>query len=78
MEESISTLRCILNSDQTAKLLIMMEKYRPADFSIFNIWNIKKLNKEQIKLQTQNLESIQEKKEQNICQKDFEEVHQER
>lgn len=41
MEESISTLRSILTSEQTAKLLIMMEKYRPTDFSIFNIWNIK-------------------------------------
>lgn len=59
MEESISTLRSILASEQTAKLLIMMEKYRPTDFSIFNIWNIKQLDKEQIKKQTQIEEDLQ-------------------
>lgn len=38
----------------------MMEKYRPDDFSIFNIWNIKQLNKEQIEKQTQMQEIMQE------------------
>ena len=36
-------MRSQLSSEQTAKFLILMEKFKARDeFSVFNLWNLKK------------------------------------
>ena len=42
-------MKSILTTEQTAQLLILMEKFKSMDqFSVFNLWNIKKVNKEEL------------------------------
>ena len=52
MDESCIRLANIFSSEQQAKLLISMEKLNSTNFSIFNLWNIKQVNKEDIKQST--------------------------
>ena len=47
MDNSILKLKDILTSEQTAKLLVMLEKFNHKDFSVFNLWKIKKYDKDQ-------------------------------
>ena len=47
MDKSIETMRNQLTSEQTAKFLILMEKFKSKEeFSVFNLWNIKKISKQ--------------------------------
>ena len=55
MDESIERLRKVLTAEQTAKFLILMEKFKSKEeLSVFNLWNIKKVNKEDLVLKTIN------------------------
>ena len=55
IDESIERTRKILTPEQTAKFLILMEKFKSEDkFSVFNLWNIKKVNKEDMVMRTVN------------------------
>ena len=46
-EKNLENIRNILKNDQIAKFLILMEKFKTKEeFSVFNLWNIRKLNKE--------------------------------
>ena len=47
IEASLANLKTLLSSEQIAKLLILIEKLKEqADFSVFNIWNIKKVSQQ--------------------------------
>ena len=47
-------MRNILTTEQIAKFLILMEKFKSnQEFSVFNLWNIKKLNKQELTEKTQ-------------------------
>lgn len=53
IDESIERMRKVLSQEQTAKFLILMEKFKSKEeFSIFNLWNIKKQTKENSVLST--------------------------
>ena len=53
IDESIERMRKILSQEQTAKFLILMEKFKSKEeFSVFNLWNIKKLTKEDMVMST--------------------------
>ena len=55
IDESIERLRTVLTVEQTAKFLILMEKFKSKEeLSVFNLWNIKKVNKEDLVLKTIN------------------------
>lgn len=55
IDESIERLRKVLTVEQTAKFLILMEKFKSKEeLSVFNLWNIKKVNKEDLVLKTIN------------------------
>lgn len=42
IDECIENMRQKLKTEQIAKLLILMEKFKSKDeFNIFNLWNIK-------------------------------------
>ena len=71
IDESIERTRKILTPEQTAKFLILMEKFKSEDkFSVFNLWNIKKVKKEDMVMRTVNfnksLEEGQEKADQEF------------
>ena len=43
IDQCVERMRCQLSSEQTAKFLILMEKFKAKEeFSVFNLWNIKK------------------------------------
>lgn len=47
VEESMERLRKIMSAEQTAKFLILMERFQAnKQFSVHNLWNIKSINKE--------------------------------
>ena len=53
IDESIERMRKTLSQEQTAKFLILMEKFKSKEeFSVFNLWNIKKLTKEDMVMST--------------------------
>ena len=44
IDKSLENMRNILTTEQIAKFLILMEKFKSnQEFSVFNLWNIKKL-----------------------------------
>lgn len=46
IEESIERIRHYLSPEQTAKFLILMEKFKSKkEFSVFSLWNIRELDK---------------------------------
>mmetsp|Transcript_2654 Transcript_2654/g.4123 ORF Transcript_2654/g.4123 Transcript_2654/m.4123 type:complete len:104 (-) Transcript_2654:749-1060(-) len=49
IENAIDRLRSGFSHEQLAKFLILMEQFKTKEqFSVFNLWNIKKTNKNEI------------------------------
>jgi hypothetical protein len=45
IEESIERIRPVLSAEQTAKFLILMEKFKSKkEFSVFSLWNIREID----------------------------------
>ena len=49
IEESIERIRQVLSPEQTAKFLILMEKFKSKkEFSVFSLWNMREIDKENV------------------------------
>lgn len=49
IDKCVGTMKNQLTSEQTAKFLILMEKFKSKEeFSVFNLWNIKKTSKQEV------------------------------
>lgn len=49
IEESIERVRHVLSPEQTAKFLILMEKFKSKkEFSVFSLWNIRELDQKNV------------------------------